>query len=189
MLFHWDMRHLFRKLIADPVEMEWFVSHVVSPEWHFQHDAGRALDPMLAERIAEFPEHEALIRAYRARFNETIPGPVDGMLELVGELHAARVPLFVISNFGDEFWENFRPHQPVFDLFDDVLISGKERLAKPDPAIYQLALERFGLAAERALFIDDVAANIAGAESVGIAGHIFTGVGGVRDWLAGHGVL
>jgi 2-haloacid dehalogenase len=99
------------------------------------------------------------------------------------------VPLFVISNFGDEFWENFRPHQPVFDLFDDVLISGKERLAKPDPAIYQLALERFGLAAERALFIDDVAANIAGAESVGIVGHIFTGVDGVRDWLAGHGVL
>lgn len=187
-LFHWDLRHLFGQLIADPAELEWFVTHVVSPEWHFQHDAGRDLDSMLAERIAEFPDHAPLIRAYRVRFNETIPGPVEGMHELVSELHAAGVPLFVISNFGAEFWDAFRPTQPIFDLFGDVLISGKEKLIKPDPAIYRLALDRFGLAAEQALFIDDVPANIAGAHSVGIAGHIFNDAAGARDWLRGHGL-
>jgi 2-haloacid dehalogenase len=188
-LFHWDLRHLFGQLIADPVELEWFVTHVISPEWHFQHDAGRDLDSMLAERIAEFPDHAPLIRAYRARFNETSPGPVDGMHDLVRDLHRGGVPLFVISNFGAEFWDHFRPTQPIFDLFDDLLISGREKLIKPDPAIYRLALDRFGLTPEQALFIDDVPANIAGAESVGIAGHVFTEAASTRDWLRGHGVL
>lgn len=188
-LFHWDLRHLFGQLIADPAELEWFVTHVISPEWHFQHDAGRDLDSMLAERIAEFPDHAPLIRAYRARFNEMIPGPVEGMHDLVHDLHRAGVPLFVISNFGAEFWDAFRPTQPIFDLFDDLLISGREKLIKPDPAIYRLALDRFGLVAEQALFIDDVPANIAGAESVGIAGHVFNNAAVARDWLRGLGVL
>jgi 2-haloacid dehalogenase len=185
-LFHWDLRHLFSQLINDPAELDWFVTHVISPEWHFQHDAGRDLDSMLAERIAEFPDHAPLIRAYRARFNETIPGPVEGMHDLVRDLHRGGVPLFVISNFGDEFWDMFRPTQPIFDLFDDVLISGKEKLIKPDPAIYRLAFERFGLKPEQALFIDDLPANIAGAESVGIAGHVFRDATSTRNWLRSH---
>jgi 2-haloacid dehalogenase len=175
-LFHWDLRHLFAKLIADPAELDWFLTHVITPEWHFQHDAGRDLDSMLAERIAEFPAHADLIRAYRHRFNETIPG-------LVEELHAAGVPLYIISNFGDEFWEGFHPTQPIFDRFQGIIISGKERLVKPDPAIFELALKRFALNPAHTLFIDDVPANVAGAESVGITGHPFRDVAGVRGWL------
>ena len=63
--------------------------------------------------------------------------------------------------------------QPIFDRFRDIIVSGTEKLMKPDPAIYALAIERFGIDPAGALFIDDVAKNIAGAESVGIAGHRF----------------
>lgn len=187
-LFRWDLRNLFAKLIADPAEVEAFVTTVITPEWHFQSDQGRPLAEMVAERIGEFPHHEALIRAYATRFIETIPGPVEGMLELVEQLHAQSVPIFVITNFGHEFWHQFRPTQPVFDRFRGIVVSGTEKLAKPDPAIYRLALDRFGLAAEDTLFIDDRSDNIAGAESVGIAGHVFRDVAGLRDWLAGHGL-
>ena len=188
-LFHWDLRHLFAKLIADEAELERFVTTVITPEWHFQSDAGRALAEMVEERIGEYPEYEALIHAYATRFNETIPGPVEGMIELVEELDAAGVPMFVITNFGDEFWRMFRPTQPVFDRFRDILVSGTEKLAKPDPAIYRLALERFGLAADEALFIDDRDDNIAGAESVGIAGHVFRDAATTRTWLLDQGLL
>ena len=187
-LFHWDLRHLFAKLIADEAELERFVTTVITPEWHFQHDEGRPLAEMVAERIGEFPKHEALIRAYATRFNETIPGPVEGMIELVEELDAAGVPLFVITNFGAEFWRMFRPTQPVFDRFRDILVSGTEKLAKPDQAIYRLALDRFGLDAGDALFIDDREDNIAGAESVGIAGHVFVDAETCRNWLRHKGV-
>lgn len=187
-LFHWDLRHLFAKLIADEAELERFVSSAITPEWHFQHDEGRPLAEMVEERIDEFPEHQALIRAYATRFNETIPGPVEGMIELVEELHAVGAPLFVITNFGHEFWQLFRPTQPIFDRFRDILVSGTEKLVKPDPAIYRLALERFGLDAGEALFIDDREDNIAGAESVGIAGHVFRDATTVRAWLRGQGL-
>jgi 2-haloacid dehalogenase len=182
-LFHWDLRHLFAKLITDPAELDWFLTHVITPEWHFQHDAGRNLDSMLAERIAEFPDHADLIRAYRHRFNETIPGPVEGMHELVHELADAGVPLYIISNFGDEFWEQFAPTQPIFDRFRGIIISGKEKLMKPDPAIFELALDRFGLTAANTLFIDDVPANVAGAEGVAIKGHVFGDASTARAWL------
>jgi 2-haloacid dehalogenase len=172
-LFDWDLRYLFAKLIADKDELEWFVTNVVTPGWHFQHDAGRPLAEMVPERKAEFPDHAPLIDAYAARFNETIPGPMPGSLELVERLDAAGVPLFAITNFGHEFWEAFRPTQPVFDCFRDIVVSGTEKLMKPDPAIYALAIERFGIDPAGAFFIDDVAANVAGAESVGIAGHQF----------------
>lgn len=188
-LFDWDLRHLFAKLIANRKELEWFVTHVVTPEWHFQHDAGRALADMLPELKAEFPDHAPLIDAYATRFNETIPGPVPGSLELVVRLDAAGVPLFAITNFGHEFWEGFRPTQPVFDRFRGIVVSGTEKMVKPDPAIYRLAIERFGIDPAGALFVDDVAANVAGARSVGLAGHLFEGAAALERDLRARGYL
>ncbi len=172
-LFEWDLRHLFAKLISDKDELERFVTTVVTPEWHFQADQGRPLAAMLAERKAQFPEHADLIDAYAARFNETIPGPVSGMIDLVERLDRAGVPLFAITNFGHEFWQGFRPAQPIFDRFADIVVSGTEQLAKPDPRIFRMALDRFALAPHEALFIDDNADNVAEAETLGIRGHLF----------------
>ena len=173
-LFEWDLRHLFAKLIADQTELEYFVTHVVSPEWHFQHDAGRPLVEMTAERIALYPKYENEIDAYRTRFNETIPGPVTGSLEIVHELAARAVPLFAITNFGAEFWEMFRPTQPIFDHFGDIVVSGVEKMVKPDPDIYALALRRFGLKPGEAIFIDDNHDNVVSARANGFAAHHFT---------------
>lgn len=188
-LFDWDLRNLFRKLIDDPVELEWFVTNVVTPEWHFQHDAGRPLGEMVPERIAAFPEHAALIEAYAARFNETIPGPIPGSLEIVRELDANGVPLFAITNFGHEFWEAFRPTQPIFDLFGDIVVSGTEKMMKPDPAIYALALQRFDIAPNTGIFIDDNLANVESARENGFAAHHFTDAQSLRAELVALNLL
>lgn len=172
-LFRWNLRHLFAQLIADPDELEWFVTHVVTEEWHFRHDAGVPLGEMVPARKAEFPEYAHLIEAYVTRFNESIPGPVPGSLELVEALHARGVPLYCITNFGDEFWPRFRETQPVFECFRDIVVSGTEKIAKPDPAIFHLASRRFGHAPEAMLFIDDNAANIASARELGWQVHHF----------------
>ena len=188
-LFEWDLRHLFAKLIDDPAQLDWFCATVVTPEWHFQHDEGRLLADMVAERSAEYPEHAHLIAAYAARFNESIPGPVAGSLELVETLAARGVPLFAITNFGDEFWAGFRPTQPVFDLFGDIVVSGVEKVAKPDPAIYALAARRFGYAPGAMLFIDDNAENIAAARACGWQGHLFESAAGLETELRARGLL
>ncbi len=188
-LFEWDLRHLFAKLIDDSQELEYFVTHVVTPDWHFQHDAGRPLAEMVPERAAEFPQYAALIDAYATRFNETIPGPVEGSLEIVSELAERRVPLFAITNFGAEFWDMFRPTQPIFDHFGDIIVSGAEKLVKPDPAIYALALERFGLQSGEAIFIDDNHDNVLSARANGFAAHHFTDSRSLRRELTSLNLL
>jgi len=188
-LFEWDLRNLFAKLIADKDALEFFVTHVVTPEWHFQHDAGRALDDMVTERIAEFPEYATLIAAYAPRFNETIPGPVTGSLEIVQELAESGVPLFAITNFGAELWEGFRPTQQIFDLFQDIIVSGVEKLVKPDPAIYALALQRFGIKPGQAIFIDDNHANVISARENGFATHHFRDAASLRAELVALNLL
>tara|TARA_R110000868_G_scaffold33014_10_gene120233 strand:+ start:509 stop:1135 length:627 start_codon:yes stop_codon:yes gene_type:complete len=172
-LYRWDLRRLFAKLIDDPEELDWFLAHVVTPEWHFQHDAGRAFADMVAERSREFPEYRDHITAYSERFPETIPGPVEGMLDLVRALAGRGVPLFAISNFGAESWAQFRPSAPIFGIFSDIVISGEEKLIKPDAAIFELALKRFDRRADQCLFIDDRRENIEAGQAVGLAGHHF----------------
>jgi 2-haloacid dehalogenase len=188
-LVEWDLRCLFRKLIADPDELEWFVANVVTEAWHFQVDQGRPLAEIVAERIAEFPQHRGLIEAYSTRYTETIPGPVPGSFELVEALHARQVPLFAITNFGAEFWEQFRPQWPVLDLFGDIVVSGIEKLHKPDPAIFALSAKRFGLAPAVMLFIDDNPANTAAAAECGWQVHHFTDAGSLEQDLRARSLL
>lgn len=174
-LVQWDLRCLFAKLIADPAELDWFLTNVVTEEWHSEHDRGGELAEMVAERQHQFPDHAHLLEAYATRFIETIPGPVPGSHDLARELAARGIPLFAITNFGAKFWDQFRPTEPLFDLFRDIVVSGVERLIKPDPAIFELAAKRFGHAPGEMLFVDDNAANIASAERLGWQVHHFTG--------------
>lgn len=187
-LVQWDLRCLFSKLIEDPAELEWFVGTVVTEEWHFQHDAGRPLAEMVSERIAEYPDWADHIRAYASRFNETVPGPIPGSIEIVEALHEAGMPLYAITNFGAEFWPRFRPTMPVFDRFHDIVVSGVERIAKPDPAIFELAARRFGHAPDAMLFIDDNAANIAAARALGWQVHHFADAAGLAADLRARGL-
>ena len=173
-LIQWDLRCLFVKLIDNAEELDWFLANVVTEEWHFQHDAGRPLAEMVPQRIAEFPAYARHIEAYAARFNETVPGPVPGVIELVEALDHAGVPLFAITNFGAEFWPQFCPTLPVLERFADIVVSGVEKIAKPDPAIYALAAKRFGHAPAEMLFIDDNAANVAAARVCGWQAYRFS---------------
>lgn len=188
-LFQWQLGALFGKLIDDPAELEWFLSHVVTEEWHFEHDRGRALADMVPERIALFPQYEAHIRAYATRFNETVPGPVEGSHDIVERLAAAGVPLFCLTNFGDEFWQAFRPTQPIFDRFEDIIVSGVEKVAKPEPRIYEIVEQRSRRTGAQLFFTDDNPANIAAAKARGWNAHLFTDAAVLEAALAGAGIL
>ncbi|MGK6320853.1 HAD family hydrolase [Sphingomonas sp. DT-204] len=189
-LFHWHPRFLYERLIEDDRALDAFLRDVVTHEWHFQHDAGRPFAETSAELAARFPEHETLIAVWGERFTDSMDRPVAGMLELVQELDEAGVPLFAITNFSGEFFPQARRRWPeTFDRFRDIVVSGDERLLKPDPAIYRLALARFGLEPGEALFVDDNAANVEGAKAVGIHGVLFTDEPAFRAELRRVGLL
>ena len=188
-LFHWQLRALFEKLIEDEGELDWFLANVVTEEWHFEHDRGRAIADMVPERVALFPQYESHIRAYAMRFNETVPGPVEGTHELVERLHEKGVPLYCLTNFGDEFWQVFRPTEPIFDLFDDIIVSGIEKIAKPDARIYEIVEERSRRPGSALFFTDDNHANIAAARARGWDAHLFTDAATLEGQLQGAGLL
>jgi 2-haloacid dehalogenase len=189
-LFHWDPRFLYERLIVDDRALEAFLRDVVTHEWHFQHDAGRPFAETAAELSARFPEHADLIAAWGPRFNESVGPAVDGMAEIVAELDAAGVPLFAITNFSGEFWRNWVPEHPeLFGRFRDIVVSGDEKLVKPDPAIYALALKRFGLEGPDAVFVDDRRDNIDAAKPFGIHAVLFTGADAFRAELVRLGLL
>ncbi|TPG20477.1 HAD family phosphatase [Sphingomonas koreensis] len=188
-LFDWDPRFLYERLIDDDQALDAFLRDVVTTDWHFQHDAGRPFAETSAELIALYPEHAALIGLWGPRFNDSIGDPVPGMHALVAELDAAGMPLYAITNFSGEFWPPFRDREAaLFDRFRDVVVSGDEKLVKPDAAIYRLALARFGLEPHEAVFIDDNADNVAGAQAVGMAAIHFTDERALRRELVALGL-
>ncbi len=188
-IVQWDMRLLFAKLINDAEELDWFLANVVTEAWHMEHDSGRPIADMVGERIKQFPDYAELIEAYQHRFLETIPARVPGTVKLIERLHARGVPLFAITNFGTDFWAEYRPTEPVFDLFRDIVVSGHERLIKPDPEIFQLSEKRFNKPASSMIFIDDNAANITAANALGWHTHHFTDAAQLEADLIARGLL
>ncbi len=189
-LYDWDPRILYRRLIDDDRALDAFLRDVVTHDWHFQHDAGRDFADTSAELAALYPQHADLIAAWGPRFLESIGAPVAGMHALVDELEARGLPLYAITNFSHEFWPPFRAREAaMFDRFRDVVVSGVEKMVKPDAAIYRLALDRFGLEAARTVFIDDNAANVAGARDVGLIALHFEDEPKLRRELRALGLL
>lgn len=189
-LYAWNPRVLYERLIPEGPALDAFLRDVVTTDWHFQHDAGRPFAETSAELIAEHPKHADLIRRWGAHFSDSITGMMPGMRDLLDDLLAADEALYAITNFSGEFWTPFRAREAaLFDRFRGVVVSGDEKLLKPDAAIYHLALDRFGLEPGEAVFVDDRADNVAGAEAVGMAGLIFTDADTLRADLKKLSVL
>ncbi|HEY0627350.1 MAG TPA: HAD family phosphatase [Allosphingosinicella sp.] len=189
-LYGWDPDSFLVRQVADDAERLRFIEDVGLWEWHDSLDGGRPFHEAEAELSGKFPEYAHLISAWGNRFGETISDPVPGVHAIVEELDAKGVPLFAITNFSADFWKPFYEREKAFfGRFRDIVVSGEEKLLKPDPAIYYLALRRFGLKAEEVLFIDDREINVEGARAVGMQAHLFTTAEDLRLRLEAEGLL
>ena len=188
-LVQWSIRNLYAQVIDDPARLDWFLANVATEQWNFEHDAGKPLAQLVAERSALFPAEADLIALYPQRWLETVPGPIPGTAALVEALAKRGHPLYAITNFGAETWAMFRPTLPVLDHFRDIVVSGRERIVKPDPAIYALAQGRFGYDPARMLFIDDSLPNVTSARESGWYAHHFIDAETLRADLTERGLL
>ncbi|MEA3041572.1 MAG: 2-haloacid dehalogenase [Sphingomonadales bacterium] len=189
-LYGWNPEAFLARQLPDDAARLRFIEDVGLWDWHDSLDGGRAFDEAAAELSGKFPGYAHLIAAWGERFGETISDPIPGAHEIVAELDEAGVPLFAITNFSADFWKPFHDRERAFfSRFRDIVVSGEEKLLKPDPALYLRALDRFGLAPAEALFVDDRAINVEGAEAVGMRAHLFTGAEELRRRLEAEGLL
>jgi len=189
-LYGWDPDSFLVRQIADDDARMRLIEEADIYGWHETLDGGRPYDEAAAELSEKFPEYAALIAAWGERFGETITDPVPGVHEIVAELDEKGVPLYAITNFSADFWKPFHEKEHVFFAhFRDIIVSGEVKLLKPDAAIYYLALDRFRLRPDEALFIDDRRMNVFGAEAVGMKAHLFTDAQDLRIRLEAEGLL
>jgi 2-haloacid dehalogenase len=184
-LIDWDPRFLYRKLFhGDEPAMEDFLTTVCTVEWNRGQDAGRCCADAVRLLQDRHPDKAELIEAYYTRFDEMMAGPIVGSVEILGELHRRRTPLYGLSNFSAETYPLAIQRFDFIRLMRNVVISGEVKALKPDPRIYQILFDRCGIDPSQTVFIDDVAANIETARRLGLYGILFTGPDALRRELA-----
>jgi 2-haloacid dehalogenase len=173
-LIDWNPRHLYRKLIADETAMETFLATVCTQTWNERQDAGRTFAEAAALLCAQHPHHRELIEAYGARFDEMMKGPIEGSVTILRTLHRHGVPLYALSNWSRETFPLAQRRFAFLKLFRGLVISGEIGMIKPDPRIFAHLLERFGIAAGDAVYIDDNPRNAEAVRAFGMHGIHFT---------------
>lgn len=173
-LIDWDPRYLYRKLLPDTDAMERFLATVCTPAWNVQQDAGRSLHEATEELVARYPDSEDLVRAFYGRWEEMLAGTIDGTVKILTGLEESGVPLYALTNWSAETFPVARERFPFLSLFEDIVVSGEERLIKPDARIYDVLLARAGRPADQLVFIDDNKENVAAARRKGMTAIHFT---------------
>ncbi len=188
-IVRWDPRNLYTKLIPDPAALDHFLAEIAPMSWHAETDRGRTFADNIAERIALHPDHEALLRAWWDRWPEMCTGPIPETVAVMDDLHARGVPMHGLTNMSTESWPGIQALSPAFRYLQTVVVSGEDKVIKPDPAIYQLVLERTGLKPADLIFVDDSLANIEAAAALGFHVHHFTDPAAFRPQLESLGLL
>lgn len=187
-LVDWDPRYLYRRLLPED-EVEEFLDEVDFMAWNHRADAGGSWADAVAEHAEQYPHRRELLAAYPERFPESLAGEVPGTVRVLRDLHDDGVRLLALTNWSAETFPHARAMFAFLSLFEDVVVSGEERVTKPDPAVFRLVLDRFGLDAARTVFVDDSARNVAAAADEGLVAVRFRDAEQLRDDLRALGLL
>jgi 2-haloacid dehalogenase len=187
-LIHYDPNLPFARLIPEAEERAAFFATVCTPAWNLEQDRGRSWLEAEALLIAQFPQKEAHIRAFRRHWAEMVPHAYDDSVAILTALIDAGRDVTLLTNFAADTFVEARRLFPFLDLPRGVTVSGQIGLIKPELAIYERHARDFGLEPRHTLFIDDSAANVEGARAAGWQALHFTGAERLRADLAALGV-
>ena len=189
-LVTWNPRNLYRRFFpGQPQAMEEFLTEINFMEWNVQQDQGRPFAEGVRALSAQFPQHAHLIRAYHEHWKESIDGSIAGTVDLLVTLKEKGYPLYILSNFSKETFSMIHDEFTFINLFDEIILSGEVKLIKPDPAIYELCLQRIGRPANECLFIDDSETNTAAANKMGFDTIRFVSPEQLKDELHSRQIL
>lgn len=187
-LVDWDPRYLYCQLFDDAAEMERFLAEVCTQTWNMEQDRGRPVAEATRLLVEQHPERRALIEAFYGRWGDMMVGSLPGAEQLFADVRDTDLGVFALSNWSAETFPVAEERFAFLSRFDDRIISGHEGVIKPEPAIFELALERFGLEPNTAVFLDDVEVNVEAANANGFIGVHFQSAEQAREALIAAGV-
>jgi len=189
-LVDWDPRYLLRDVMPGrEAEMETILTDVLNHEWNLARDRGDSWPDAIDALVEEHPQWADIIRAYDERWAETLAGAHEDTLAILRELHDRDVPLFALSNWSAQKFPAAEERFEWLSWFDGVVVSGRVKMVKPEPAIFRYLLDTFELAPSDIFFVDDHEPNIVGARKLGIYAHHFRDAATLRQDLVAHLLL
>jgi len=166
-LIDWNPRHLYRKIFSSGEDMERFLSEVCTYEWNVQQDGGKLFSEATAELSARFPEYSDKIALYYGRWEEMLGGEFTGTVKIFNELKSAGIPLYALTNWSHEAFPVAYERYGFMKQFDGIVVSGYEKLLKPDHAIYRVLIDRYNINPAESVYIDDNKANAEASAELG----------------------
>ncbi|MGQ0577289.1 MAG: HAD family hydrolase [Betaproteobacteria bacterium] len=189
-LIDWNPRYLYRPLFrSDEAAMERFLAEVVPPEWNHEIDAGKPFADAIAERIRNHPEHAELIALWKDEWAKMLREPIAESVAILGELRQRGYRLYALTNWSAETFPLARTKFDFLDWFEDIVVSGEVKLAKPDPRIFALTIARCRLDPARTIFIDDSPRNVEAGRNAGLHALHFSGPKPLRNELVRLGLV
>ena len=165
--FDWDPHHFYRNVFNDQVERDYFLNNICNDDWNTQQDAGRLIKDAEIELVKNFPNYKKEIKLYYKNHHKMFRKIFQQSINILNYLKEKNFECFVLSNWSWETFEGMEKEYPFLTKFDGLIISGKEKLVKPNQDIYKLAIDRFKLIPKETVFIDDKKENIEAANNLG----------------------
>lgn len=166
-LMDWDPRYFFKNYFHDDEKMEWFLKNIATDEWNAEQDRGRSLREGTEILIKQHPDWEKEIRAYYDNWPIMLRSDIPKNVEILRRLKG-KFQLFGLTNWSEETFPIALENYDFFELFEGkIVVSGKEKLIKPDKAIFEVLIQRYDLKTAESLFIDDNLKNVETAKSLG----------------------
>lgn len=186
-LIDWNPRYFYKDVFDDAAEMEYFLKEICGPEWSQKQDAGLASIEATKELQDQHPEYRKEIGMFHKNIDIMIGGEIFENTKLLKPLKA-KYKLFGLTNWSDEYFPVVFDRYPFFKNFDGIVVSGQEKMVKPNKDIYKLLLNRYKLLANESLFIDDNMANVETAKELGFSTIHVNGNRSLEELLAKFGL-
>ena len=189
-LIDWNPHYMYRTIFDNEQEMIDFLANVCTSDWNEEQDAGRSLQDGTELLVAQFPEHEANIRAFYSRWEEMLGEPFHDTVDILKQLKASgKYKIYALTNWSAETFPVAQARYDFLGWFDGIVVSGVEKMRKPAPEFYQIMLDRYHINSAKALFIDDNYRNVLAAEKAGIKTIHFTSADALANELTALNLL
>ena len=183
MSFSTGIRVIFTNHISITTRRWNISSRICNGEWNIRQDAGRPFAEAVKELQAKFPEYAEAIQMYDDDWEKMLKCELPESIDLLKELKFMGYGIYGLTNWSAEKIGYAFANYSFFSLFDGIVVSGVEKVVKPDRKIYEILLERYSLKPGECVFIDDNQDNVDMAKVLGINAIRFDNIGNVKEHL------
>ena len=190
MLIDWNPEYLYRKIFSNDDDLCYFLENICNSAWNQEQDAGYPLVQATAELAVKYPQYDAEIKAYYGRWQEMLGGYDKECVAILENLHQKQnCRLLVLTNWSGETFHTAKNMYPFLDLFEGIVVSGNERIKKPDPRLYQILIDRYSIQPGKSIFVDDTKINVEVAVDLGFQAIHFLSANQLHEELRKWGLM